>query len=81
MARMRVISIGQWGEGGIQVNFQMIPTPSGGRYEVSHTEMALPDNAREFARLMSVNLYDEFDVDAEKVTPDDREMIMESKDL
>lgn len=67
MARMRVISMGQWGENGIQVNFQMIPTPSGGRYEVNHTEMALPDNEREFARLMAIKMYDEFDIAGTKV--------------
>ena len=67
MARMRVISMGQWGESGIQVNFQMIPVPDGGRYEVSHTEMALPDNEREFARLMAIRMYDEFDIEGTQV--------------
>ena len=69
MARMRVISMGQWGEGGIQVNFQMIPVPDGGRYEVSHTEMALPDNTKEFERLMDVRMYDLYDIEGTKVTP------------
>lgn len=68
MARMRVISIGQWGENGIQVNFQMIPVPSGGRYEVTHTEMALPDSTTEFARLMAIRMYDEYDIEGTKVT-------------
>ena len=66
MARMRAISVNMWGDGGIQVGFQLIPKPERG-YEVTHTEMALPDNATEFDRLVAVNLYDEFDIDAEKV--------------
>ena len=68
MARMRVVSMNMWGDGGIQVGFQLLPQPERA-YEVTHTEMAIPDNPTEFSRLMSVNLYDEFDVDAEKVAP------------
>ena len=68
MARMRVISMGQWGEGGIQVNYQMVPGTGGGRYEVNHTEMALPDSATEFARLMAIRMYDEYDIEGTKVT-------------
>ena len=69
MARMRVISMGQWGDGGIQVNYQMVPVPSGGRYEVNYTEMAMPDNATEFARLMDNRMYEQYDVEGTKVTP------------
>ena len=67
MARMRVASINKWGEGGIQVNFELIPLGEG--MAVSYTKMATPDNAGEFSRLMNTKLYDEFDVEAEKVTP------------
>ena len=66
MARMRVISIGQWGDGGIQVNCQMVPVPSGGRYEVNHTEMSMPDNAVEFDRLMAIRMYEKYDIEGTK---------------
>ena len=66
MARMRVVSLNMWGDGGIQVGFQLFPQPERA-YEVNHTEMATPDNATEFTRLMSVNLYDEFDIEGTPV--------------
>ena len=65
MARMRVVSLSRWGDGGIQVNFELVPPAEG--ISVNHTEMAMPENTAEFSRLMNIKLYDEFDIDAEKV--------------
>jgi hypothetical protein len=67
MARMRVTSINRWGNDGIQVNFELVPPADG--IQVTYTKMALPTNAEEFDHLMNIRLYDEFDVEAEKVTP------------
>lgn len=67
MARMRVVSLSRWGEGGIQVNFDLVEVTEGSA--TNHTEMAMPSNSSEFNRLTSMKLYDEFDIDAEKVTP------------
>lgn len=66
MARMRVVSINKWGEKGIQVNFETIPPAHS--TQVNYTKMSTPDNAEEFKHLMDIRLYDEFDVEAEKVT-------------
>ncbi|KKL07139.1 hypothetical protein LCGC14_2231790 [marine sediment metagenome] len=63
MARMRVIAVNMWGEGGVQVNYQLVPLKERA-YEVTFTEMAMPENAEEFARLMAIRLYEEFDVKA-----------------
>ena len=65
MARMRVVSMNKWGEGGIQVNFELIPLGEG--MAVNHVEMAIPDNFKEFSRLMDMRMYEEYDVDSEKV--------------
>lgn len=67
MARMRAISMTVWGEDGIQVSFQMVPNIGSGRFEVNHTEMALPDNKTEFARLLAIRLYEQFDISLDKV--------------
>ena len=65
MARMRVVSMNRWGDGGIQVNFELVPPGEG--MAVSHVEMATPDNFKEFSRLMDMRMYEEYDVDSEKV--------------
>lgn len=68
MARMRVVSISRWGEGGVQINFDLVEiTADAG---TNHTEMAMPSNSSEFNRLMIMKLYDEFEIDAEKVAPE-----------
>ena len=67
MARMRVISLSRWGEGGIQVNFELTKVSEGSA--TNHTEMAMPSNSTEFNRLMTMKLYDEFDIDAQKAIP------------
>ena len=64
MARMRVVSISRWGEGGVQINFDLVEVTEG--VSMTHTEMAMPSNSSEFNRLMSMRLYDEFNIDAEK---------------
>ena len=69
MARMRVISINRWGSGGIQVNFELVPSePPTNDAQVTYTRMALPTDVEEFNRLMNTKLYEEYDVEAEKVT-------------
>ncbi len=65
MARMRVVSMNRWGDGGIQVNFELVPPGEG--VAVNHTEIATPDRTMEFSRLMDMKLYDEFDIDTKKV--------------
>ena len=68
MARMRVISINRWGNDGIQVNFELVPlVPPVDGVQVTYTKMALPTNAEEFSRLMDMRMYEEYDVDSEKV--------------
>lgn len=67
MARMSVTSINRWGADGIQINFELVLPVDG--IQVNYTKMALPTNAEEFNRLMNTKLYDEFDVEAERVTP------------
>ena len=67
MARMRVVSLSRWGEGGIQVNFDLVEVSEGSA--TNHTEMAMPSNSAEFSRLVTMKLYDEFDIDAKKVIP------------
>ena len=65
MARMRVVSLNRWGDGGIQVSFEMVsPVPEAA---TNHTEMAMPENKSEFSRLMAIKLYDEYDIDGKKV--------------
>ena len=66
MARMRVISLSRWGDGGIQVNFELSEPLDGSG--TNHTEMAMPKSSAEFSRLMAMKLYDEFDIDAKQVT-------------
>ena len=66
MARMKVISLSRWGDGGIQVNFELSKPQEGSG--TSHTEMAMPTSSAEFSRLMAMKLYDEFDIEGEKVT-------------
>ena len=65
MARMRVVSMQRWGDGGIQVQFELVPPGEG--VAVNHVEMAIPDNFKEFSRLMDMRMYEEYDVDSEKV--------------
>ncbi len=65
MARMRVVSMNKWGDGGIQVNFELVSPGEG--MAVNHTEMAIPDNFKEFSRLMDMRMYEEFDIDSMKV--------------
>ncbi len=68
MARMRVVSLTRWGEFGIQVNFELMP-PIEGR-AISHTEMALPESSSvEYNRLRDMKMYEEYDVEGEKVIP------------
>ena len=67
MARMRVVSLSRWGEGGIQINFELVEVTEGAA--TNHTEMAMPSNSSEFNRLMTMKLYDEFNIDAEKAIP------------
>jgi hypothetical protein len=62
---MMVVSINRWGNGGIQVNFELVSPGEG--MAVNHTEMAIPDNLVEFNRLMDMRLYEEYDIDSEKV--------------
>lgn len=70
MARMRVISINRWGNDGIQVNFELVPLdPPVDGIQVTYTKMTLPTNAEEFEHLMNMKMYEEYDVDSEKVTP------------
>ena len=67
MARMRVVSLNRWGEEGIQVSFELNP-PILGR-AVSYTIMASPESAADYNRLLNMKLYEEYDVDEEKITP------------
>lgn len=57
---MKVISISRWGDGGVQLNYEMTKPEEG--LGITHTEMALPSNKTEFDRLMAVRLYTEFDI-------------------
>ena len=68
MAKMRVVSLSRWGEGGIQASFELVEMSEGSA--TNHTEMAMPSNSSEFNRLMIMKLYDEFEIDAEKVAPE-----------
>ena len=65
MSRMRVITLSRWGDAGIQVNFELSEPQEG--VGTNHTEMAMPKSSAEFSRLMAMKLYDEFDIDGEKV--------------
>ena len=65
MSRMRVASINKWGDGGIQVNYELAVPEEG--ISMTHTEMAQPVSKVEFDRLMNLKLYEQFDIDGVKV--------------
>ncbi len=65
MARMKIISLSRWGDGGIQVSFELVNAVEG--ESTNHTEMAMPVSSAEFSRLMAMKLYDEFDIDGKKI--------------
>ncbi|KKK65728.1 hypothetical protein LCGC14_2971230 [marine sediment metagenome] len=65
MAKMRAISMNRWGTNGIQVTYEVSAPVDG--LSTNFSEAAMPENSSEFARLLAIRMYDEFDVDLKKV--------------
>ncbi|KKL88327.1 hypothetical protein LCGC14_1925810 [marine sediment metagenome] len=60
MPKMRVVTVTEWGPDGVQVTYQVCKPVAG--YSTNYTEMATPENTKEFKRLTALRVRDIIDM-------------------